>query len=382
MLLTAACTRQKKLNEFVSLWRKDKIPYGTYYAFENLSALFPHALINVNTETPRNLSYLSLGSGEREKKKIFMVLGRRIIPEPRDIESMIRYASAGHQVFLCAFTFGDSLLRALHLKTTEDFIESEGDSLRLSIYEPLHHDSISYVYPGRCLDRMFSAYDTLHTEVLGRNYHGKPDFIRISYRNGGAIFVHLAPMAFTNFFLLHKQNKTYYDYALSYLPTDAGELYWDDFYRYNRVGDFSALHFLLSNQALRWACWLTLLLFVILYLVETKRKQRSLKIIAPPGNASVDFVKTIGRLYLQQKDNHNLALKMISAFLEQLRSDYNIPTAQLDEEFSKKLTLRSGKSIEEVRQLVDRIHALRLQPAVSDGELMDLYNLIESFNKT
>jgi hypothetical protein len=39
MMLISSCERgnEKVLNERVTIWRKDKIPYGTFYAYEQLS---------------------------------------------------------------------------------------------------------------------------------------------------------------------------------------------------------------------------------------------------------------------------------------------------------------------------------------------------------
>src|SRR5260221_4004882 len=97
---------------------------------------------------------------------------------------------------------------------------------------------------------------------------------------------------------------------------------WGELYRFT---------FILSNRSLRWAFWLTLVLFLLIFLVESKRKQRAIAEIPKLRNASEDFVKTVGGLYFQQKNNQNLAIKMTHAFLENIRSDYNIPTSILDE---------------------------------------------------
>ncbi len=48
-------------------------------------------------------------------------------------------------------------------------------------------------------------------------------------------------MAFTNFFLLHKENKAYYDNVLSYLPASVNEVKWDEYFRYDRGKDFPPL---------------------------------------------------------------------------------------------------------------------------------------------
>lgn len=382
MITLSSCMRQKSLNKYISLWRKDKIPYGTYYAFENLPSIFPKATVVTNNLSPQSFYYDSVVQGDSNSTlKAYIIIGPRVVPQEAEVESMIRFAASGHQLFISSQDLGDHLLDALHLQISDSLSRGLEDSLLLNLYEPVSHDAMQYHYPGYCRDAYFVSVDTGHTQVLGTNYLGKPDFIRIPFRRGGAIFMHLAPLAFSNFFLLHLQNKSYYDFALSYLPKETTEVIWDDYFRYERRNDFSALQFILSNRSLKWAFWLIVSLFLLLYIFDSKRKQRALLSIAPPGNASVDFVRTVGRLYLQQKNNHNLALKMITAFLEQVRSAYLIPTSVLNDGFSKKLSLRTGRDPDMIRKLVGSIHEVRMKTELTDQELMDLHQQMELINK-
>ena len=60
---------------------------------------------------------------------------------------------------------------------------------------------------------------------------GNGEWTSINYNSGGSIFIHLTPMAFTNFFLLHKDNKEYYDRVMSYFRYKAEVVVWSDSYR-------------------------------------------------------------------------------------------------------------------------------------------------------
>src|SRR5207344_1934333 len=93
-------------------------------------------------------------------------------------------------------------------------------------------------------------------------------------KGGGAIYIHFAPLAFSNFFLLHKYNKEYFDNVFSYMPLSVNDIAWDDYFRYPVKTNFSALQYIFYNESLRWAFWLTILLFFIVYFVESKRRQR------------------------------------------------------------------------------------------------------------
>jgi hypothetical protein len=185
---------------------------------------------------------------------------------------------------------------------------------------------------------------------------------------------------------LHKNNKKYYDIAMSSMPDTVSEVKWDDYFRRHINGEdnasrsaFSKLGAFLSNETLRWAFWLTILLFGIIYLFESKRKQRVVPVVSKLNNTSLDFVKTIGRLYFQRKDNKNLAQKMSTHLLGRIRSQYNMQTSQLDDDFCRKLAFKSGYSFEHVKSLVTEIKNIEDAYEVSDEQLMTYNDKIDTF---
>ncbi len=380
ILTSPGCSfkNQKNLDRRVSLWRMDKIPYGTAYAYDNLSSIFPGADIRTSNRFPA----LFRSESNDDTARALIILSPRFAPEPEDMQSIIRFAATGeNQVFISALSFGDTVMGMLHLKRNLIFYGS-GDSTEVSLLNPVSRKWIAYDYPGYSYDSYFEGLDTGYTMVLGKDMRGNPDFIRISYAHGGAIFIHLNPFVFSNFFLLHDMNKSYYDLALSYMPARTAVVEWSDYFRFSRKTDhFSALRFILSKRSLRWAFWLTLFLFLILFLVESKRKQRPITVIPALRNASEDFVKTIGRVYFQQKNNQNLAVKMVTAFLEHIRSAYNLSTSMLNDEFAHKLAFRTGRPVNEIMHVIQLIHEARLNPDLSDQELMDLHQQISQFTK-
>lgn len=368
---------EKKLDRRVSLWRMDKIPYGTKYAYDNLSFIFPKARIQTSNRFP-GLLHLQ---NDDDTVRTLIIISPQFIPEDNEMNSLIRFAAAGNQVFVSALYIADTVMNMLHLKEGES-LYAEGDSTDMSLLDPSTDEWVKYRYPGYSMDPYFEGIDTGHTRILGRDLKGNPDFIKLPYANGGAIFIHLNPLAFSNFFLLHGGNKSFYDLALSWLPAKTGVVEWSDYFRYTRNPEnFSSLRFILSKRPLRWAFWLTLMLFLLMFLVESKRKQRPITEIPALRNASEDFVKTVGRLYFQQKNNQNLAEKMIATFLEHIRSSYNLSTSVLNNEFAHKLAFRTGRPVLEVTQLIRSIHLARLNPELSDQELMDLHQQINQYSK-
>lgn len=375
------------MNERVTLWRKDKNPYGTYYAFKNLNFVFPRAEIGVNRSSPADYSFYpqtnySGLAGKTGARIGYIIISPRVIPDDREINALLNFVGSGHQVFISSLYIGDSLLEKLSVAAggLENFF-SQQDSLKLSIEDPFTSEAQPFQYPGRALDNAAVRIDSQYTNILGRDKRGRPNFIKFSYKGGGAIFLHFAPLAFSNFFLLHKNNKMYYDLALSYMSPALTEIKWDEYYRYPRTSNFSSLRYIMNNRSLRWAFWLVLLLFGIVYLVESKRRQRMIPVRPIQKNSSLDFVKTIGRLYAQRRDNGNLASKMSIHFLDYVRNRYNISTMVLDEDFVHRLSYKSGFDKQELKSLVESIQTLSNDPELEDDALLNFNKQIEAFYK-
>jgi len=380
LVMIAACSPggSKKLNRRLTLLRKDKIPYGTYVAYENLSYIFPDAEISVNRTAPLNL-------GSSESKKAYIIITSWMDPDDAEIRSMLNFVGEGNHIFISAMQLGDSLLHLLNLQTSSIYGRyNASDSLRLSIYHPVTGDSLSFAYPGNSYDNWVSSMDSQYTTILGRDARGHPDLVKFTYKGGGSMLVQFAPMAFTNFFLLHKNNKAYYENALSYISPSVKEVIWDEYFRTggsNKGGAFSALRYIMKNRPLKWAFWLLLLLFGLIYLFDSKRKQRIVPVIAPLRNNSLDFVKTIGRLYYQRRDNQNLTVKMSTHFQDHIRSRYNIPVSFGDPAFASRLSHKTGIGREFLMELIGEMQALQDSPSVTDAQLLALNRKLDEFYK-
>lgn len=369
-------SRLKTLDRRVTLKRRDKIPYGTKVAYDGLSYLFPNATISYSEKSPSGLQ-----SGEGKKACIIVVTS--IDPSPSDISAIMDFVGEGNHVFISARRFGDSLLHTLGLKASYGVpLYGDPDSLRLSVYHPVTGDSLSFAYPGDSYDGWINSFDAQYTTVLGRDHFGRPDFVRFTYKGGGSLYLHFAPLAFSNFFLLHKNNRAYYEDALSYLPQTIQEVIWDGYFVYGgSQKGFSPLQYILSIRPLAWAFWLLLLLFLVIYLFESKRRQRPVPVIRALQNTSLDFVRTIGRLYFQRRDNHNLAIKMLTHFQDQVRTRYNLVATTLDDDFVARLAYKTGYQRENLSRMVGYMRELPSKAYVPDAELMELHRQLEEFYK-
>lgn len=198
------------------------------------------------------------------------------------------------------------------------------------------------------------SYIKPKVEVLGKtvekNNSDQANFIKIKFGKGN-IYVHCEPLFLTNYYLLKLGNIKYAQDVFSYL--DDKETLW--FVESNAKVSRFFMRFVLSNPALKYAWWVLLGGLVLFVFFNAKRKQRIVPVIEPLKNTSVDFVKSIGNLYLQEGDFHDMMAKKAQYFLNKVRLDFLIDTQNLDEEFAKKLQLKTGKTIEMINEAINLI---------------------------
>lgn len=194
-------------------------------------------------------------------------------------------------------------------------------------------------------------------EVLGKTFSKAKDgqttvnvdFIKIPFGEGH-FYIHSEPLVLTNYYLLKSKNK-YQESVFSYLPNR--ETVW--FLENDAPLSMSPMRFILSNTPLKYAWYLLIAGLLIFVFFNAKRKQRIVPIIEPLKNTSVEFIKSIGNLYLQEGDFHEMMAKKAQYFLSKIRMDLLIDTQNLDEQFINKLHLKTGKNIELIKEAVELV---------------------------
>lgn len=382
LMVSSKGTSQRRLDETVTLREIDRIPYGTRVARELLPSFFPNARFPFDRKYPGAWDSIET---YRSNQAVIMVAD--YFEADRDeLETLSDFVERGNHVFLVARNVSDDLSSffrfGLHTQFSPYF-ETEGDSLRLKLEQPAFRTTVLYTYPGRKYESYFTSLDSVHTVILGRNDKGYANFIRMD-KGRGSFFVHIAPLAFSNYFILHKNNSSYYEAAVSVLPRGINTVLWNEYFlekprRSDKKPAKNWLSALLSQPSFKWGLLIaafTLLLFVLLGM---RRRQRMIPPYDRPKNDSLDFVKTLGRLYYDRKDHRNLAAKMAAYFLEHVRSTYKLPTHTLDETFVMSLHFKSGYPEKETRDIVANIHHINISSAITDKELSDFHKQLELF---
>ncbi|MGZ8511286.1 MAG: DUF4350 domain-containing protein [Chitinophagaceae bacterium] len=369
----------------VTLQKRDKIPYGTFVAYESLKELFPKASITASKHEPGYWDSLS----NYDPGQALIIISPNFNASGQEMKKLIRFMEEGNDVFISTMSLSHDVTQILNcdINSAEGlmyyFDQSEGsDLLTVSLNRPPFQNR-SYTYPGKRYDFYFYKVDTTTVTVLGFDKNKKPNFIHLKAGEGN-LYVHLAPMAFSNYFLLHKNNIAYYENAMSVISPGTTKIVWDEYYssrKQQRQKKSNWLNGFLKHPALKWALLTALFALLLYVLLEMRRKQRYIPVIKKPANDSLEFVKTIGRLYHDKGDHKNLGKKMSAYFLEHIRNRYKLPTSELDGAFEKNLHLKTGVAQEEITGIVSFIRQLDSLDNVSDKQLAWFHKQLESFYK-
>jgi hypothetical protein len=324
-----------------------------------------------------------------------ILVGLHLSLADKEMEQILKFVQAGNEMMIFASDMDSKLTEKLgYYKNFDGSEEYSNEHDTVFQYEhsvSLYTDpSIKYGHKGRYINGYFTPYnyggakyenyndiDSI-PEVLGYA-QGKPDVLK--YRVGsGHLTVHCAPLVMSNYFLLQEGNQNYLNGLFSTLPEGINKIYWVDFVTHR--SDQSAFGMLWNNEITRYALIFAVVALAVYVLFEMKRRQRIIAIIPPLKNDTVSFVETVGRLYYNKGNHANLAQKIIQRYLEFVRLHYYLNTNLLNQEFTELLIKKSGRPESEVKELINMIHEVRLQPGiVNEAYLYQLYRITQNFYK-
>ncbi|MCD6010778.1 MAG: hypothetical protein K0Q79_640 [Flavipsychrobacter sp.] len=428
LLLLTGCSGDTTDN--LAKWRitlnhEDKIPYGTYLAYESLKYYFKGAKVEVLSQ---GFKYTNMDSKMKYPagRSLMVLEGLRFYVSEKEWDDLKQFIRDGNEVIIFSSWIDKKIQEELKVykwragdETNMLYIDKE-DFDHKNILKLTNAPGKTYGYEGRSIRGYFeftykkdtteedkkssnenstaesdtvtedSAEESDYTEednsyeiaitpdTLGKAGE-QPNFIRYSIGDGH-LTLHAAPLTLTNYFLLQDGNENYLTGIWQTLPSNITQVYWQDFYARNT--ESSSLAILWQYPATRLALILALIAILVYIFFEGKRKQRVIPIIPPVRNESVSFVETVGRLYYNKRNHANLADKMVQQFLEWVRSHYFLNTNMLNDTFINQLTIKSGQNEIVVKWLVSTIHEIKLGGAnIDDDYLYKLYTVLQKFYK-
>lgn len=373
----------------VTLQYNSTKPYGSSIFYSCLPILLNNASIKVNKDEPSKWYY---GNDSLLQKNVLIILTKKFNPTESELLILQKFAMAGNDVLISTLEMNTEALNYFGVELMHNngynYFETE-DTLSITLQKPAFTKDTNYTYPGYYTYSYFHNVNEKKLLNLGTTAFNKSNFLKANIGNGN-IYIHSNPFAFTNYFLLQKNNKNYIEKVFALFPKNTKKIIWDEYFLFKKENHFnnqqdeqpSSLRVLLSYPSFKWAFWLLMVLVALYLLLESKRLQRYIPILSKPKNESLDFIQTIGKLYFEKQDHINLAQKMATYFLEHVRSKYFINTSVLNNEFVQKLSGKSGYAEEDIKQILKSIYEIQhANNNISEAQLANYYKQFKNFYK-
>ncbi len=378
LIVAMDISKPKPINWEPSYGVNDKIPFGLYVLDHELEKMTGQKVMRFK-ESPyeyfeSRYDYDSLVNNYKVKGTFLYISDTKII-DSESAQEILYFVSHKNAAFISMKEFPKVILDSLKVET--NFELKLSDSIQKLWLSNQKLGTKKYSLKEEVGPDYFGKFDTLTTKVLGyQNGDAKRvNFIKVNY-NGGEIYLHTQPAAFTNYHLLKDNHKEYAEKVLSYLPKN--DIHWLSG-RSNSVMTDSELNFIFKNPALKSA-WLLFMIGMLFFMIfNAKRKQRIVPIIKPLPNTTVDFTKTIGNLYYQEGDHTTIIDKKIIYFLERVRNEFLMDTSKLDADFIKRLHQKSGKDYYIIEKAIYLINNHKKSPHNSiEEDLVEINKAIEN----
>ncbi|MDH6354021.1 hypothetical protein M2132_000341 [Dysgonomonas sp. PH5-45] len=386
-LIYVESVREKPVDWTPTFYNTDKIPFGTYITYNLLDSVFPKGSVQSTRNTVyeelyypdysgRNNDSIYLNAAEDETGMAYIFIEKDFSINKLDLECLLNFVYVGNDVFISAEAFSKNILDSLQIKanTSASFLNKD------TLYTLKEYNKKQYAFQsiedktGLQTDSASSNY-----HVLGMSSQNDTTFVRIGY-GGGNFYLHTVPYAFTNVALL---NTDKYDYAfrcLSYLPQDSYVI-WDEYHKRGDAGQQGLLQVAKRYPPLKMAITLTGIGIFLFLLFRSKRVQRIIPVIKPPVNSSLEFLSTISNVFYKKRDYLSIAENRYNFFLDKVRNRYYMRTEQLDGEFMKTLSLKSGVEQPSVERIFYRYNRLRQETPVSNATFIAFNEALEEFYK-
>lgn len=381
-LVMAGCKQPAGLPSLKETYSKnDKNPFGSFIFFDQLQLIFNQNSLNI-----KKVSFDKFWHETEDCNALFISVSKNLYLSRADVKSILEFADAGNTIFISSQQIDSALLNSLGCRVAP--VSPLTETLRNINYTSVSMDTgliknaVGYRYYYMPFTGNFSSIDTSITRGLGINNFGN-NYIEIYYGKG-RVLLHCEPRALSNYFLLQDSNYQYLQNIFAFTNKKPDHVYWDDFYNKRNHAPTGnegkgGLSMLLQYPSMAWAFYLVIIVLVLYILIGGKRRQRIVPAIPPNNNTTILFTETINNLYLQKKDNKNIADKMILYFYDHLRKQYYINTSQVNDDFINSLSKKCNVSIEETQSLFKLIVVIQQAVQISDEQLLSLNNKIDNF---
>jgi len=369
LLLLNDSNRTIKISWDRTFGPSDKMPFGLYIFDNEISDYFKKRDFVATKKTPYELFNHQSQVFTEHNTTLVSVTGASAFDQVSE-KAVLNFVAQGNNLFLSSEQINPKLQKELKFKIQDNYLVDTRLKMALANKKI---DPSKYNYFRGTSDIYISEIDSVTTTILGTmelNNTTEINFIRIKHGKG-FVYIHTQPLIFTNYYMLHKTNYRLAEKVLNYVSTP--KVYWIN----NSEEASTLVRYIVSEPALRWAWYIFLLGLGVFLLFNSKRRQRPIPIVHPVANTTVEFVRTIGNLYFQEKDFQDIIQKNCTFILEKLRHEYFINTHILDEKFVQHAAVKLQVNPEDVKTFVYLVEKFKKPGIRTENDLIQLNKAID-----
>jgi|GEM_PF-139089 len=357
-----------------SLLQKDSIPLTADTLNDTQSsAKHPAFYVDTTLTTPC------------EKCTTYFFVNGTLTPDKFETEMLLKFVAEGNTVVIASSELGGHFYDSLGITNRYNYGKNEffNDSIQrlvsIHFYPKINkvNQSIFTISERRIkFDSYLYSIDSNYTSVIASKGDTLPIAMKVQHGRGIFLLVS-SPQLFTNYGIVKPESNKLITSILTLLPKNM--VLWSNYYKFNRTNvSSSPLRYILSQEGLRWAYYLFLIVSSVYIIFSIKRTQRAIPIVKPYSNDTLDFVNTIGTLFFQSKDHRLIALKKIQYFFDFLRTNYYLNTSKFDKDFFEKASLKLQISMEDTISLFSKINGVLESDTIEEEEMKQLVLKIDS----
>lgn len=350
--------------------KTDKIPYGTYVLYQELSSFFG----NIPVKPYRKRIYNTLEELGNESDSYLLITPELDIDES-DYRKLIGFVKAGNDVVIASSYLGTLLADSLSARVSGDFTFTDSLSA-VHFTNPMLDTNRQYRFERRISREYFTHFDTAKAKVIAMNQREQAVCLRYPIGKGN-LFLVSSPDYFTNYALLKPGGAGFAAILLSHLHPEK-QVIWDDFQTQGNTVQQSPMRVFLENEYLRPAYLIALFSLLAFVLYGIKRRQRVIPIVEPLKNTSVEFAKVVSSVYYHRRDNRDLLAKQYTYLMEYIRTTYHITYKEDDTDFIDRLSARTGVDESILLRMLQGMKDVRQNKYITDNALIDHNRNIEA----
>lgn len=371
-------------------------PYGAEVFYKLLDSYFP------DHDVERNDVLLDVQDllNDSSSHQTYLFIGEEQFLKPNEIEALFKFIERGNTALIIAKQPVYPILSELLVDSvfaTESLLKSiSKESVNAQFFDPALQNPSNYNFHYQKIDLKSEYQFSYFSNVFIRQNNvitplGAIDDNNVNFITApvgkGRIFLHSNPLFFTNYHLIKNQGAKYAESVLSYLKP--GNIIWDSYAQNWKPGTDSGLlnqsqsplSFIINNPPLYWALVILIFTGLLYMLFALKRIQRVVPIIEPKKNSSLEFIKTISRLYFIEREHPTMVRHQMRYFLSWIKEKYRIHASELDDQTIDKLHVRSGVSKEILQDIRDEYQKVRVYAVLDDKIAIKFHQSLTRFYK-